>query len=38
MSWDAWDARLAWNMAEIRKLAIINDAKAEARRKKAEKE
>ncbi len=38
MSWEAWDARLAWNMAEIRKLAIVNEAKAEARHKKAEKE
>lgn len=38
MSWASWDERLAWNMAEIRKLAIVNDAKAEARRKKAEKE
>jgi hypothetical protein len=31
-----WQERLDWNMAEIRKLAVINDQKAEARRKKAE--
>lgn len=33
-----WDENVAWHLAEARKLAIINDAKAEARRKKAEKE
>jgi acyl-ACP thioesterase len=38
MSWAAWDERLEWNMVEIRKLAIINEQRAEARRKKAEKE
>ena len=33
-----WDENLAWHLAEARKLAIVNEAKAEARRKKAEKE
>jgi hypothetical protein len=34
MSWESWDERLEWNMVQIRKLAIINDQRAEARRKK----
>lgn len=38
MSWAAWDERLEWNMVQIRQLAIINEQRAEARRKKAEKE
>lgn len=38
MSWAAWDERLEWNMAEIRKLSIINEQRAIARRAKAEKE
>ena len=33
-----WQERLEWNLAETRKLAIVNEQKAEARRKKAEKE
>jgi hypothetical protein len=33
-----WDENVAWHLAEAKKLGIINDAKAEARRKKAEKE
>lgn len=33
-----WQERLDWNMAKTKQLAIVNDAKAEARRKKAEKE
>lgn len=31
-----WQERLDWNLAETRKLAIVNDKKAEARRKKLE--
>jgi hypothetical protein len=31
-----WEERLEWNMVEIRKLAIINEQRAEARRKKQE--
>lgn len=38
MNGSDWDARLEWNMVQIRKLSIINDQRAEARRKKAEKE
>lgn len=33
-----WQERLDWNLAETKKLRIVNDQKAEARRKKAEKE
>lgn len=31
-----WEERLEWNLAQTRKLAIINDKKAKARRKKLE--
>jgi acyl-ACP thioesterase len=33
-----WDENLAWHLADAKRLGIINNAKAEARRKKAEKE
>ncbi len=33
-----WDENLAWHLAEARKLAIVNEAKAEERRRKKEKE
>lgn len=33
----SWQERLDWNLAQTRRLAIVNDAKAEARRKKLEK-
>lgn len=32
-----WEERLEWNLAQMRKLAVINDKKAEERRKKLEK-
>ena len=35
MSWAFWDERLEWNMVQIRQLAIINEQRAEARRRKA---
>ena len=38
MSWASWDERLEWNMVQIRQLAIINEQRAEARRRKAAKE
>ena len=34
----SWDENLAWHLAEAKRLRIVNDAKAEQRRKKKEKE